>query len=115
MLSRCRISLPVLKTGTTFSEIDTDSPVRGLRPVRASRFLTENAPKPAQFHAVASRKGIGDRVEDRVDDVLDVALIQMRVLLSELEHQFGFDHVTAISLTLLYFSEGCQTANRPSS
>ena len=37
---------PVLKNGTCFSFTDTLSPVLGLRPTRASRFLTENAPKP---------------------------------------------------------------------
>src|SRR5215211_1963254 len=39
-LRRMRISLPVLNTGITFSDTDTVSPVRGLRP------LIENAPKP---------------------------------------------------------------------
>ena len=89
-------------------EIDTISPVRGLRPVRASRFFTENAPKPRSSTRSPS-PGHRDVIEDGVDDVFDVALVQMRVLFGELEHQFGFDHVTAISLTLLYFSEGCQT------
>src|SRR5215204_691463 len=45
-LRRSRISLPVLKNGTAFFSTDTWAPVRGLRPVRAGRFLTENAPKP---------------------------------------------------------------------
>ena len=39
------------------------------------------------FLAFAAGEGIGDGVEDRVDDLLHVALIQMRVLLSDLEHQ----------------------------
>jgi hypothetical protein len=91
-LSRWRISLPVLKTGTTFSVMETDSPVRGLRPVRASRFFTENAPKPRSSTRVAPGEGIGDGIEDRIHDLLDIALVKMRVLLSDLEHQFGFDH-----------------------
>src|SRR3954466_5666109 len=33
-----------------------------------------------------------DGVEDRVDDVLHILLIQVRVLFSELLNQFGFDH-----------------------
>src|SRR5262249_15640241 len=45
-LSRSRISLPVLKNGTYFWSTDTCAPVRGLRPVRAGRFVTEKAPKP---------------------------------------------------------------------
>src|SRR5690606_14407449 len=44
--SRSRSSLPVLKNGTHFSSTSTDSPVRGLRPTRAGRFFTENAPNP---------------------------------------------------------------------
>src|SRR5690606_17898805 len=46
MFRRSRSSLPVLKNGTHFSSTSTDSPVRGLRPVRAGRFFTEKAPKP---------------------------------------------------------------------
>src|SRR5580693_10275237 len=45
-LSRSRISLPVLKNGTHFWSTATWAPVRGLRPVRAGRCFTENAPKP---------------------------------------------------------------------
>ena len=44
--SRSRSSFPVLKNGTCFSATSTLSPVRGLRPTRASRRLTEKAPKP---------------------------------------------------------------------
>src|ERR1700733_264123 len=44
--SRSRNCLPVLKKGTHFSATETVWPVRGLRPWRASRFLTEKAPKP---------------------------------------------------------------------
>src|SRR5690606_32674144 len=44
--SRSRSNLPVLKKGTRLSWTSTASPVRGLRPVRASRSLTEKAPKP---------------------------------------------------------------------
>ena len=46
VFSRSRISLPVLKNGTFFCSTETLAPVRGLRPVRAGRFLTEKAPKP---------------------------------------------------------------------
>src|SRR5580704_4243873 len=45
-LSRSRISLPVLKNGTDFWSTETWAPVRGLRPERAGRCFTENAPKP---------------------------------------------------------------------
>jgi hypothetical protein len=43
---RSRKSLPVLKNGTYFPVTETVVPVRGLRPTRAGRFLTETAPKP---------------------------------------------------------------------
>ena len=46
LLTRSRSSLPALKNGTAFSSTGTASPVRGLRPVRASRRLTVNAPNP---------------------------------------------------------------------
>src|SRR6476661_6001668 len=46
LFNRSRISLPVLKNGTDFCATETWAPVRGLRPVRAGRFFTENAPKP---------------------------------------------------------------------
>src|SRR5579884_4089641 len=45
-LRRSRNCLPVLKNGMCFSATLTLSPVRGLRPMRASRRLTENAPNP---------------------------------------------------------------------
>src|SRR3954468_19720125 len=44
-LSRWCISLLVLNVGTTFSDTATSPPLRGFRPVRASRFLTANTPK----------------------------------------------------------------------
>jgi hypothetical protein len=36
--------------------------------------------KAAQFHTVAAGKRGNNFIEDRVDDVLDVALIEVRVL-----------------------------------
>src|SRR5437660_10545904 len=46
----------------------------------------------AQFNAVAARKRCGDLAEHRIHDVLDVALIEMRILPSDALNQFGFDH-----------------------
>jgi hypothetical protein len=46
LLSRARISFPVLKKGRALFATATAAPVRGLRPVRASRSLTEKAPNP---------------------------------------------------------------------
>ena len=91
LLSRSRISLPVLKNGTSFSVTGTLSPVRGLRPVRARRCLVEKAPKAAQFDALAARERLGDLAEDGVDDVFDVALIEMRITRRHTLHELGFD------------------------
>ena len=73
------------------------------------------------FHLVVATddvisKAVTDGVEDRVHDVLDVPLIQMRVPLGDLQNQFGFDHRgSARSLNLRHFSKaGCQTARSPS-
>jgi hypothetical protein len=45
-LRRRRISLPALKYGMDFPSTETVTPVRGLRPGRAERCLTEKLPKP---------------------------------------------------------------------
>ena len=45
-LSRSLISFAVLKRGRAFFGTDTGTPVRGLRPVRASQIVTENVPNP---------------------------------------------------------------------
>ena len=85
-------SLPVLKKGTYFSSTVTASPVRGLRPCRASRFLTEKAPKPRSSTRWPGRHRLDDLVEDRADDALDVPLEQVRVLLGDLLDELGLDH-----------------------
>src|SRR5215207_779672 len=85
--------------------------------------LDRERSEAAQLHAVAALERVGDRVQDRVDDVFDVALVKVRVLLSDLQNQFGLDHGRAGSrfglLILgrgLYWSRaGRQRASRPSS
>src|SRR3981189_3333891 len=84
---RSRISLPVLKNGTLFWSTGTCAPVRGLRPARAGRCFTENAPKTRNSH---QRRD--DLIENRVHDVLDIPLIEMRVVLGDTLNEFGFDH-----------------------
>jgi hypothetical protein len=66
--------------------------VRGLRPVRAGRFLTEKAPKAAKLHPIAASERTHDFVENSVDDLLDITLIQLRVLSQDALNKFGFDH-----------------------
>ena len=114
-LSRTRISLPVLNTGIL-------SPIlyglAGSWVARCARVaaLDRERSEAAQFHPIAAGEGIRDGVQDRVHNVLDVPLIQMRVPLGDLQNQIGFDHGgSARSLNLRRFSKaGCQTARSPS-
>ncbi len=81
-----------LEDRDTFSATGTCSPVRGLRPMRASRFFTEKAPEPSDLHPVAARQGLRDLVEDGVHHVLRVAKIELGVMFRDFLHQFGLDH-----------------------
>src|SRR6185437_653134 len=47
----------------------------------------------AELHAIATGHRVADLIEDGVDDVLDVALKQMRILACKLFDQFGLDHL----------------------
>jgi hypothetical protein len=46
----------------------------------------------AKLDPVAARKRCYDLVEDRVDDILHVPLIEVRVVLGDALYKFGFDH-----------------------
>jgi hypothetical protein len=85
-------SLPALKNGTCFSSTSTLSPVRGLRPMRASRFFTENAPKPRSSTRFPLAKSLGDLFEYRVHDAFNVALVEMRVFIRELLNELRAYH-----------------------
>src|SRR5690606_30476044 len=54
--------------------------------------LDREGAEAAQFDPITPRHGIADLVENGVDDVLDIALEQMRVLRGELFDKFGLDH-----------------------
>ena len=56
----------------------------------------------------------GDLAEDGVDDVLDVALIEMRILRGDALHKFGLDHDPALAALVNRDAGGCQSAKRPS-
>src|SRR5664279_2133999 len=45
-----------------------------------------------QLHPVAARQRRHDLIEYRVHNVLDIPLIEMRVVLGDTLNQFGFDH-----------------------
>ena len=54
--------------------------------------LHREGAEAAQFDPIAARHGGDDLAEDGVDDVLDVALIKMRVLRGNALNEFGLDH-----------------------
>src|SRR5919201_4402009 len=54
--------------------------------------LDREGAEPAQFDAVATRHRRDNLAENRVDDVLHVALIEMRVLRRDALHELGLDH-----------------------
>ena len=50
--------------------------------------LDGESSEAAQFHAVSTRHRRGDLAENRVDDVLDIALVQVRILGGDLLDKF---------------------------
>src|SRR5262249_888167 len=54
--------------------------------------LHRKGAEAAQLDTVAARHGSDDLVENCVDDVLHVALVEMRILRSDALHKLGFDH-----------------------
>src|SRR5665213_4348755 len=57
--------------------------------------LDRERTKATQLHPVAARHCLGDLLEDRVHYVLDVALVEVRILLGDPLDQFRFDHCAA--------------------
>jgi len=80
--------LPVLKNGTCFSSTATDSPVRGFRPIRGSRFFTEKAPKATQLNAITLSHRIYDFFKYRAYDFFNVTLMKMRIFIHQFVNQF---------------------------
>src|SRR5690554_1155066 len=54
--------------------------------------LHREGAKAAQFDAITARQSIADLIEDRIDDVLDIALEQMRIFRRKLLDKFRLDH-----------------------
>src|SRR5437764_7504212 len=50
--------------------------------------------KAAQLDAIAARHGGDNLIEDSVDDILHVALVEMRILQRDALNELGFDHST---------------------
>ena len=70
-------------------------PVLGLRPVRARRCLVKKTPNPRSSIRSKTRERVGNFAEYRVNDILDVALMQMRIARDEPLHQFGLNQDNA--------------------
>ena len=54
--------------------------------------LDRERPETAQFDAVAARQRGGDLIQHRADEVLDVALVEMRVLSGNALNELRLDH-----------------------
>ena len=104
-LSRARISFPVLKNGMTLCATCTSAPVLGLRPVRAPRRSAEKSSETPKLDSIPATQGFDDFVNYRVDDLLYVLLIKVRVLRDNALHEFRFYHGP----------EACKSARSPSS
>src|SRR5436309_4857113 len=93
--------------------------------------LDRESAEAAQLDAIAAGERGDDLAQDGIDDVLDVALIEMRVLRRDTLDELGFDHRIAApgrrrlaiprrrngppDTPLAQFAlEGCQRAKRPS-
>src|SRR5581483_6896110 len=74
--------------------------------------LDRESTKATQLNSVAARHRAGDLAEDGVEDVLDVALIEMRILSGNPLHKLRLDHGPALPTHSA--TGGCQSANRPS-
>ena len=59
---------------------------RGIAAGAGRTVLDRKGPEAAQFDSVALGHGVGDFAEDRVDDVLNVALIKVRIGTSNMQH-----------------------------
>jgi hypothetical protein len=80
-----------LKERNDFCATCTSAPVLGLRPLRAPRILPEKT--PPKLDSIAAIQSFDDFVNYRVDDVLYVPLVKVRVLRSDALYQLGFYHV----------------------
>src|SRR5262249_21132197 len=63
-----------------------------IAPGACGAMLDRECTKTAQLHAVAARQGSDDLIENRVHDILDVPLVEVRVVLGNTLNKLGFDH-----------------------
>jgi hypothetical protein len=63
-----------------------------ITPGACGAMLDREGTEAAQLDAIAARKGRYDLLENRIHNVLDIPLVQMRVVLGDTLNKFGFDH-----------------------
>ena len=54
--------------------------------------LDRERAEATQLHTIAARESGDDLIEDRVHNILDISLIEMRVVLGDALNKFGFYH-----------------------
>ncbi|MET4802022.1 hypothetical protein ABIA96_004605 [Bradyrhizobium sp. LB11.1] len=54
--------------------------------------LDRESAEAAQLDAISARECCDDLLENRIHNVLDIPLVQMRVVLGDTLNKFGFDH-----------------------
>src|SRR5437763_8713131 len=95
-----------------FGDLDTVAGARVAADPRVAALDREGA-KAAQFDAVAACQSRGDLIEDRRDDDLDIALIEVRVCLGKPLDELRFCHVRR-TRSQMYRTVRCQTHPRAS-
>ena len=123
--------MPVLKNGTHFSStVDGFARARVAAGAGRAVFHRKRA-ETTQFDPVAVGQRVGDLIENRADDIFDVAQEEMRIAVGDDLYEFGFDHERASPRNgsliciyandfILFFSRpkslpsGCQSDTRPS-
>src|SRR5213078_157513 len=95
-----------------FGDLDAVAGARVAADPRVAALDRECA-KAAQFDAVAACQGRGDLIEDRRDDDLDIALIEVRVCLGEPLDELRFCHIRR-TRSQMYRTVRCQTHSRAS-
>ena len=54
--------------------------------------MRDKCAKTTQFDPIAACERGNDLIEDRIHDILDIPLVEVRVVLGNALNEFGFDH-----------------------
>ena len=55
-------------------------------------FPCRESAKAAELHAIACFQGVSDFIQYKVDDAIEITLVEMRVLRRQFLYEFGLDH-----------------------